>query len=79
MNMRALKVGQKIRMRLFSQIEEATVTETAEEHVRIETVRKEGGYCIDFNYDGDQICSWGGLVGYDPRPIADLEFIDAAQ
>jgi hypothetical protein len=36
MDMRALKVGQKVRIQIFSRIKDATVIETAEDYVRIE-------------------------------------------
>jgi hypothetical protein len=77
MNLKRLKIGQKVHIHLFSKIKEATVTEMTKEHVRMITPLSggENSWILDFNYDGSQICSWYGSGGYDPRPIADLKII----
>jgi hypothetical protein len=79
MDMRALKVGQKVRIQIYSQIKDGTVEEVTEDYIWVDIARSENenGYCIEFNHDGIQrrVCSAGGA--WDPRPIPDLKIFNA--
>src|SRR5580658_6822430 len=70
-DMRALKVGQKLCVWSFYTEREATVTETTADYVRIEVAEtgKDRKHWMDFNYEGGQICTWEWVDYCDTRPM----------
>jgi hypothetical protein len=56
MDMRALKVGQKVRIEIASTLNEATVTEVTDDYVQAEVTQLSEkvlhGFAVDFHYDG---------------------------
>jgi|HubBroStandDraft_1064217.scaffolds.fasta_scaffold42112_3 hypothetical protein len=62
---KTMVVGQKVRMQSGDHFQEGTVEEVTEHYVRVAIF----GYSIDFRYDGSQCGSWGGIDGWDPRPL----------
>jgi hypothetical protein len=70
-DMRALKVGQKLCVWSFYVEREATVVETTADYVRIEVAQtgKDGRHWMYFNYDGGQIGTAAWVDGWDERPM----------
>jgi hypothetical protein len=77
MDMRALKVGQKVRVQFYSQVKDATVEAVTEDYIWVDIPRSEteNGYCIELNHDGSyrRMCSAGGA--WEPRPVPGLKII----
>ena len=71
--MKNLVVGQKIYMRSGNLLKEVTVGEITGSYVRVEIAPNPPagarGDAIDLSYEGTQLCSWGGIDGWDPRPV----------
>lgn len=58
-------------MQSGDEFQEGTVEEVTEYYVRVAIARTDSqrGYAIDFRYDGSQCGAWGGMDGWDPRPL----------
>ena len=67
-----LAVGQKVWMQSGDEFQEGTVEEVTEYYVRVAIGVHRGSVTdvsIDFRYDGSQYGWWGGMDGWDPRPL----------
>jgi len=70
MEIAKLVVDQNIWLDCGDRFKEVVVEEITENYVRVLIPRteRENGYEMDFRYDGSQICTWGWIDAWDPRP-----------
>jgi ProQ C-terminal domain len=77
MDIRTLKVNQRVCLQFHSRFKEATVTEITKDYVRVEVAETEKDHCyyVDFDYDGIPIAMWGWIDAWRPCSRQDGDYL----